>query len=377
MSRIWLRSSVALVLAAAAGLIGWRVLAPAEVLASAATPYPSAVLRALGVTGRTNVAPLIVDGRLRVYAAKRQIRADAPVDAKSVNTARWSFRRWPEQLSGVVAVGHTVISRWSDGELVALDGRTGTITWRSSGPPAPKYDGHRTGAQTVWAPPGLHVADGTVVVTGGGALSAYDVVTGTRRWGVDVPAACTDGFTTAGGAYVCPTGAYDTTSGAAVGGWPAAPYTPIGCDVAASRCAGLRDIAGQGWFTDTLVPGRGTVLDSPGSTIAAGVVFFPAGGGLRVTARTGGTPRSLPAAEVLGAAGDGRVALLTPARHLLVVDPGDGRTVADFPLAVGREKLTWSPGGWQVVDGHVAIERLSTNSPGEYFTAETVILAGF
>jgi hypothetical protein len=379
--RVLLRLSLALVVAAAGFLICWRVLAPAEVLASATTPYPSAAERAPGVTGRTNVAPLIVDGGIRVFAAKRQIRADAPVDAKSTNTARWSFRRWPQQLSGVVAIGHTVVSRWSDGQVVALDARSGTLAWRVDGPPATGYGGHRTGAATVWAPPGLHVTEDAVVVSRGEVLAAYDVGTGIQRWRTSVPAACSDGFTTAGGAYVCPTGAYDTATGAALAGWPSGPYTPIACEVAASRCPGLRDAAGRGWFTDTATPRRGLVLDHPDSTIEAGLVCYPADGALQVATTTGTIVRGFPAAAVLGASPGQQLVLLTPERHLLLADPHDGRIVADFPLAVDQERLAWSPGRWQVANGYLAIERLTPDGPADpdapdhYFTVETVILA--
>ncbi|WP_309246285.1 hypothetical protein [Verrucosispora sioxanthis] len=87
-----------------------------------------------GVTGRLPVAPLIVDGRLRVYAAPRQVYADQPVDSRSRRTPYWSFRRWPASLDAVVASGTTVVSRWSDGQLVAIDARTGRVAWRAAGP---------------------------------------------------------------------------------------------------------------------------------------------------------------------------------------------------------------------------------------------------
>ena len=381
MFRAWLRSLCALVAAAAFVLTGWRVLAPAEVLAPASTPYPALAAHPPGVTGRTNAAPLIVDGRLRVYAAKRQVRADAPVDGKTVMTPRWSFRRWPQQLSGVVAIGPTVVSRWSDGELVAIDGRSGELAWRAEGPPAPGYRGHRIGAGTVWAPPGLHVAAGIVVVTGGRQLSGYDVHSGARRWTTEVPATCTDGFTTAGGQYVCPTGCYDTTTGRPLGSFPTGPYAPVGCAVAAAHCAGLRDGAGQGWFTDGPRPRRVEALDRPGSTIAGGLVFFTEGGSLRAAEPAGAVLRGYPGdARVLGASA-GHILLLTAGRGLLVVDPRTGASRAEFPLAVGTEHLTWNPGRWQVTDGHVAIERLAVDAPadpetpGYYFTVDTVIIA--
>jgi outer membrane protein assembly factor BamB len=357
---VLLRTLLALVVAAGAVLIGWRVLGPAEVLDPATTPYPAIADRSPGVIGRTNVAPLIVDGRIRVYASKRQVRADAPADAKTVMTARWSFRRWPEQLAGVVASGTTVVSRWSDGELVAIDGRTGLIRWRTPGPAAGGFEGHRTGASTVWAPPGLHVGADVVVAAG----TAYDLDSGTRRWSV---AGCADGFTTAGGQYVCPAGVVDLTTGAAAPAWPAGPLTPLGCETASSNCAAVRDRTGQGWRTDTATPRRSPGLDPSGSIAAltpAGPVELP----------------GYPGSQYLGES-NGNLVLLRPDRHLIEVDPRTGAQLADFPLAVGTERLTWNPGRWQVTDGYVAIERLAVDGPadpdepGYYFATETVILA--
>ncbi len=120
--------------AAAAGIIAYRVLAPAEVSTPARDDYPARSMPDPGVTGRLPVAPLIVDGRLRVYAAPRQVYADQPVDSRSRRTPYWSFRRWPASLDAVVASGTTVVSRWSDGQLVAIDARTGRVAWRAAGP---------------------------------------------------------------------------------------------------------------------------------------------------------------------------------------------------------------------------------------------------
>ena len=370
---------LALVVAAAAVLIGWRVLRPAEVLATVKPPYPRVPAVWPHVIGRIPVAPLIVGDRVRVYASKRQIRADAPINADTVRTAIWSFRRWPEQLSGVVAAGRTVISRWSDGDLVAIEGDTGKIVWRAPGPPAPGYSGHRTGAATVWGPENLRVAGPSVLVTAGGQISAYEVSTGTRRW--TSATACDDGFTTAGGQLVCPSGALDAVTGATVASFPAGPYTPIGCDVAWSACAGLRDAAGHGWLTGGATPVRAAALDRPDATVAAGLVFFPSGDTLRsVDPRTGAVRHDYPAAQVLGVAA-GRVVLLTEDRTLLAIDPRSGRTVASYPLAYLSEDLIWDPGRWQVTDRFVAVERLardrpdSPDTPGYYFSVDTVVLA--
>lgn len=270
MTRVLLRILAAALLLVVSGLIGWRVLAPTELSATATEPYPSAPAASRGVTSRLNVAPLIVDGRVRVYAAKNQVRADGPVTAEQVYTALWSFRRWPEQLSAVVASGTTVVSRWSDGKIVALDGRTGEVVWRADSPAASGYAGHRTGAGTVWAPPGLRLAADTLVVTQDQTLAGYDLGTGSVVWKTSAPAGCSDGFTTTGGAYACATGAFDVSSGTPVTGWPAAPYQPVGC--VTSGCAGFRDSAGQGWLATSARPRRAPVLDDPGATIAAGVV---------------------------------------------------------------------------------------------------------
>ncbi|WP_430781352.1 PQQ-binding-like beta-propeller repeat protein [Actinoplanes sp. G11-F43] len=271
MTRVLLRILAAALLLVVSGLIGWRVLAPTELSAPATEPYPPAPAPTSGVSSRLSVAPLIVDGRVRVYAAKNQVRADGPVTAEQVYTALWSYRRWPEQLSAVVASGTTVVSRWSDGKIVAVDARTGEVVWRADGPAAPGYSGHRTGAATVWDPPGLRLAGGVVVVTQDQDLVGYDLSTGSVLWKTAVPAECADGFTTTGGAYLCATGAYDVLSGTPVGGWPAAPYSPVGC--VTSGCAGFRDGSGQGWLATAAQPRRAPALDDPGATIAAGVVI--------------------------------------------------------------------------------------------------------
>ena len=353
MSRVLLRSLAALVLAAAAGLIGWRVLAPAEVLSPAATPYPLPSVSTAQVTGRTNMAPLIVDERIRVYAGQRQVRADGPVDAKTVNTARWSLRRWPASVSGVVASGTTVVSRWSDGVLAAVDARSGREVWRVNGGPAPPFDGHRTGASTVWAPVGLHVAADSVLVQADQKLSAYEVESGSLLWTVTVPTGCGDGFTTLGGQYFCATGGFDAVTGVALPAYGEGPYTPLTCGVALSACQGMRDRTGQGFVTVGTTPQRIVQRDF-----------------VVVDGRVEGVPAGV---QVLGVS-QGRLVVLTADRHLQVVRSGD--VVADFPLAVGSEKLDWKPGLWQVTDGWVAIERLAASGPAsDYFTVDTVIIA--
>uniref|UniRef100_UPI0039B6D269 outer membrane protein assembly factor BamB family protein n=1 Tax=Micromonospora sp. RTP1Z1 TaxID=2994043 RepID=UPI0039B6D269 len=162
-------TAIAAVLAVgAAAAVVYRVLAPAEVSTVARRSYPPAATPGVGVIGRLPVAPLIVDGRLRVYAGTRQVYADQPVDGKHRVTPFWSYRRWPAKLDGVLASGTTVISRWSDGTVVALDARTGRVAWRADGPePGPVPKPRRTLASPVWNPAGLHLTrtgDGRAVL---------------------------------------------------------------------------------------------------------------------------------------------------------------------------------------------------------------------
>jgi outer membrane protein assembly factor BamB len=377
---VLLRASAAVLLLLATILVGWRILKPAEVLATSRTPYPPLVVSAPSVTGRINVAPLIVEDRLRVYAAKHQLRADEPVYGRTVFTTRWSLRRWPEQLSGVVASGATVVSRWSDGELVALDGRTGKVVWRASGPQAPDYAGHRTGAATVWDPPGLRIAAGTVVVTAGQELLAYDVSTGAERWRATVPAGCADGFTTTGGAYVCSTGAYDLAGGQPVPNWPAGPFTALGCAVADSGCAGFRDAAGHGWLTGSVAPSRSIALDRPDATVAAGVVVSAANGVVTAYKDDGSTLWSWTGqAEVLGGV-TGRVLLFTPDHYLVGLDSAGGAERYRFRLAFKKEDDRWDLSGLMVSEHYMAMERRrddgpdDPDSPNYYYATDTVLL---
>jgi hypothetical protein len=343
-TRVLVRSVLALVLMAAAGVVLWRVLAPAEVLAPATDPYPAAVRRASGVIGELAGAPLIVDGRFRVYGLTRQIKADAPVDGKAQYTPRWSFRRWPQRLAGVVATGSIVVSRWSDGQIVAIDGHTGRIAWRLDGPPA---GGFTDGATAVWAPPGLAVAGATVLVAADRRVRALNAATGAVRWAAGCSAF---GFATAGGRVVCGDAVYDAATGAVAPGWPAGPLTPLGCDVAASGCRGVRDAAGEGWLTTGPDPRRARGLDEPGSTVASDLALIPTDEG--VVARSALTGHEIwrgPAGTVLGSTRTA-VYVLTAANDLIGLDPASGEARLRIPLGVGERAQRW-----QVAGGYVAV----------------------
>ncbi|MFI5932518.1 PQQ-binding-like beta-propeller repeat protein [Actinoplanes sp. NPDC051494] len=382
MTRKLFSALAAVVVLVVSALIAYRVLRPAEVVETATEPYPVArTAPAAGVLGKITMAPLIVDGRLRVYAGERLVKADAPVDAETMFTPLWSYRRWPEKLTGVVASGTTVVTSWDNAELVALDARTGKIRWRSPGTAAQAFDG-RTGSAAVWSPPGLHVAGTTILdVDSRRTLTAHEAAAGTQLWSVELPAGCVDGFVTVGGNYVCGEGAWDTTTGKPARSWPVGPSTPVGCDVARSACAGLRDAAGQGWLTATNRPTRTPALDDPSATAGGGLVLTTADG--KVTA-SGQAVWTWPGeATILGVRGQ-KVALLAADFSLVTLDVTTGAQLARFPLYVDDERVEpWKPTGWQLTDTWLAIERIHIDAgtdphePNHFYTVDPVILAAF
>lgn len=388
-----------------------RVLAPAEVETVARDPYPEAPAPTVGVIGRLPVTPLVVDGRLRVYAGTRQVYADQPVTGRHRVTPFWSYRRWPATLVGVLAEGTTVVSRWSDGKLVALDARTGRVAWRADGPvPGSVPKPRRTFAATVWDPAGLHVArtaDGLEVLlaAGPGAVGGYALADGRRLWRADVGRGCrTDVGSTASGDLVgvdnCAGPAAvelrDAGTGAVRTRWrpPDAPgqlvVTPVGCRDGHSGCRGLRTAGpggehSRGWLvTDPGQPVAAPGLDAPGSVLDGERVVDTSDGVV-----VGRSPRTgeelwrradVHPARVL-AQEPGRVHLLTDRRELVTLDPLTGASRSEFVLDVGRDGIGWRPGRAYAVDGYVAVERVrehateADDDQGWFLMAEPVLLA--
>ncbi|MEU5782425.1 PQQ-binding-like beta-propeller repeat protein [Micromonospora lupini] len=404
--------AVAVLLAVAAvAVIVHRVLAPAEVSTPARGDHPAAPRPAAGVVGRLPVAPLIVDGRLRVYAAHRQVYADRPVDGRHRTTPYWSYRRWPAELTGVVASGSTVISRWSDGRLVALDASTGRVRWRADGPVPPRSTAvvRRTGAATVWDPPGLllaDLADGRTVltVTGDTQARGVDVAGGRELWRADLPGGCRNdlGTTATGqviGLDICAGPATIEFRDAATGvvgrrwrpsgGADRLVVTPLGCRTGRSDCLGLRtagsgDAGGRGWVLGSGPPLAAPALDPAGATLAGNqIVAVVDGAAVGRSARTGTELWRFPGlgpARVL-AVQQGRVHLLTEANELVTLDPVTGALLSRYTLNVGSDGTGWAPGAVSAEDGYVAVERLrepvdpNGDDQRYYLTSEAVILA--
>ena len=392
---------VVVVALAITGTVAYRVLAPTEVVTPARASYPPAPAVTPGVVGRLAVAPLLVDGRLRLYAAERQVRVDGPVDAAAQLTPYWSYRRWPERLVGVVATGTTVISRWSDGLLVAIDARTGRPTWRAVGPaPAqPRYLGRRTGAATIYAPPGLHTAErgrSVVIVEGVDEVRGYDARTGDELW--RVAGACErDGFTTATGWYVtqdtCSSALRfrEAASGRLLREWRSADgarVEPVGCPVARSGCQGMRGAdSGRGWLIEAGGPVGAPGL-GPQAWLVDGLAVTVDPNRATVSARDARDGRERWRVAVPGAAGaqliavqPGRIHLLTAARELVTVEATTGAERSRFVLRTGREKTNWAPGFAYAAEGFVAVERLRkpvdprAEDDRYYRSAEPVIVA--
>ncbi|MFC7549786.1 PQQ-binding-like beta-propeller repeat protein [Plantactinospora sp. GCM10030261] len=406
--RILAAAATAVLALAATGAVAYRVFAPAEVLAPArVAAYPSAPTSPVGVRGTLPAAPLIVAGRIRVTAADRQVSADGPIDAKYRNSPYWSYRRWPAELTGVLAVAPAddadsgesrVVTRWSDGEVVALDARTGQVAWRASGPATDsRYAGRRTGAETVYHPPGLRLArtaQGVPVLTVAGRteLRGLDPASGRQLWRAEVPAACrVDELTSTAGQLIavdaCATPRVlefrDPATGAVQRRWrPEAPaqaatgeqfrLVGLGCG-AGSDCPAIRLTVGgdettadpdaiTGWLVDRPEPVRAPDLDTPESTVVDGLVVSVAGGQVLARPVRGGEPRwrhRIPADSRLLAVQPGRVHLVDPGNELLTLDSTSGDERSKFDLRYADDGIDWTPGEAYAAAGLVMVERLT------------------
>jgi hypothetical protein len=377
---------VVLLVLAGAGVVVHRVFAPAELQMVARGRYPPASRPVAGVSGELARTPLIVDRRLRVYAAKRQVWADTPIRGRTESTPYWSLRRWPEEVRGVVVSGSTVVSQWSDGELAAVDARTGRTAWRVRVAVDPGgYAGRRTGAATVYEPTALYGARDVVVSTGGGSVHAYEAATGAPLW--TVPDSC-GGVRFAGPAFFgCAAPPvlkrYDLRTGrqladwrppgASDGGWT---LEPLACAVGRSECAAARtrgeNGVSEGWLFEgpeiVTAPGLAAAETWLAGSVAVGPSAPGAAGGVEFTARDASTDAPLwtwrpgrvrdasPARIV--ATEPGAIYLLTVRRTLVVLNPKNGLERTRFTLVrLGQPR--WVPGHVLVRDRFVVVERLT------------------
>jgi outer membrane protein assembly factor BamB len=390
-----LRGVLAVVVLLATGLIGYRVFAPHETLDPARSGYPAPAQATPGLYGMLLAAPLVVDDRLRVYGKADRVWADNPLDARSAESPYWVYRRWPAQLVGVAAIGTTVVSEWSDRELVALDAVHGRIAWRAKAPAGDaRYTGRRTGAATVYEPPDLYTAGRSFVVAGTSDLVAFDAGTGHRLW--SRPAApCRALF---GGEDVlgCQTAStvdlMAAANGDTVGTLPAAGQSqPFACAIVRSGCRGVRTSTGA-WLIGpgsrlTGVP----ALRSPQNWLAGDVVVqrLPDGHitGEPLSGGTGAPLWTYPASgpvepATVIAAEPGRVHLLMSDFDLVTIDTRDGLLLSRFALLNNQDDHPFRPGHVYAVNRFVYIERLLVDGkptdPDQayYYPTPNVLLTG-
>ncbi len=390
----------ALVLLAGSAAIAYQVFAPNEILESPTVPYPEAqVITDERPFSELVAAPLVVDGRLRVYAEKWRVWSDAPVGARYQTSPYWSFRRWPAQVVGVTLAptvngGTVVVTQWSDGEIIAIDARRGVIAWRDSAPIAGSrsYDGRRTGASVVYTPRSLVTArapDRTVViVTAPHSMIGFDASTGARLWSRELTGACEPAAWTGAGLVAVPVcdraelTFFDAASGEERGGWaspdPSTAPVPGLCESSRSECR----VATVGYRTWQL--GADAVLTpvpdlERAAQLAGERVIYQTG--LGVAARriddleplwTWQGRGQLIVADSVG------VYLLTEDRTVLQLSPATGRLVAVGCAAAPNQN--WQLGHVYAAGNYLALERISRGASARdedlayYFEPQPVAL---
>lgn len=388
----------------ATGVVTWRVLQPAEVSTPATTSLPEVTHPPPGSLGVLVSAPLIIDDRIRVYAKKREVWADGPASYHYERSAYWAYRRWPAQVTGVLAVKADrplVVTAWSDGMLVAVDAETGIVAWRVEGGSAlaTQYEGRRTGAQTVYLPPGLFAAGPSTFITVGEQVTARSVATGQTLWTVpapDAPQCHGDTFTAVGGQLLLPDTCtktlvrLDVKSGQALEPIPADAVEPVSCRVGHSDCAAMRVTIGgtvKGFTLTGSSPAPLAALDAPGSLYDGQNVVVPEQDSSSLSAvdtdgRVLWTWRpAAPAPFRLLAADRDRVLLLESDSTLVSLDPATGRFKSYASALMEHEPdLPYEVSRWYVSGTYVVLERINADVPptaGDeeyYFTVRPVLM---
>jgi outer membrane protein assembly factor BamB len=428
--RLAVIGAISAVLLAASGIVLWRVLGPAEVVTPATQRYPDRVIPAPGAIGALMSAPLMLDSRLRVYATQRQVWTDAPPDFKYERSALWSFRRWPAQVVGVLALNGSapgsvpvVVSAWSDGVLVGVDARTGTVGWQVQGEAlGDAYVGRRTGADTVYRPPGLFTgidSDGrTVVVTAGPkTIRGYDPSTGAKRWEVSrsSSADCRGVDFTAPGQYVALDSCagvlhrIDLRTGATLPdlgstGSTATAAEPVSCVIWHSQCPAVRLTSGgkvQAWVLEPSPASpalasaalASPALAEPGSILLHGLTITPDNPAAvtKLTARdlrtgeprwTWEAPWGSPAPALIGTGTD-RIMLLMSDRTMIAVSAESGNELSRASVILSYEPpLPYEVNQVYISGQYVVLERINPGATPDmpdteyYFTHRPVLIAG-
>jgi outer membrane protein assembly factor BamB len=437
--RFVLTGLLVLVVVAAMAVTAYRTLKPAETVSRADKPVPSPEPIKSIQYGELPSAPLIVEGRLRVYTEQRRVFADTPVTAQRMMTPHWSYRRWPAEVVSIVEVEKpasgvglsVVITKWSDGEIVALDAEKGDIVWQAKIDPADgeSFNGRRTGAKTMWEPEDLFVSASAVdkqpvvIATGKNVVEGIDPVNGEIRWTrsfLTEPGCRTNDWTGADTYFVKNTCAkpatleiYDAASGVLLNTWrpPGASIgtdnvtnwfiEPTSCQLGRSGCVMFKAAPTGDVVTYTdAASGLGTItpaywslaadhtikpepIADKDTTVVVGDVIAQqmTGGYIWAFSRT--TGKRLWMSEVNGRliGGDQRnVYLINNDYQLLVLNLETGAVTSSTELRIRpADRFVYSL--YYLHAGYLAIERLQTTKESEiddryYFSQETVVLVG-
>ncbi|HLT10176.1 MAG TPA: PQQ-binding-like beta-propeller repeat protein [Micromonosporaceae bacterium] len=368
---------------AAAVVVVYRVLAPSETLTRPTVPYPEAVV----VTderpfSELRAAPLVLEGRLRVYAEKWRVWSDAPVGERYESTPYWAFRRWPAEVVGVAAaqtvIGPIVVTQWSDGQLIALDARRGEVAWRAQTPAEGRsYDGRRTGASVVYEPRSLRTVrhnDGTaLIVTNTDLVTAFDAATGEPLWRRVRAGGCEPSVWTGASLVVIPDCPGTTLTfvrardGAELGLWPSpeparAPVPQL-CELGRTECR-LIGVGSSSW----LLGPDATLVSVPsperGAHLAGDLVVYPSADGVAARRLRDEDPLWTWSGqgELISADGLG-VYLITEDRTVLGLSPATGQ-LASVGCASSSPNEEWRIGHVQPTgSNYLVLERITSAPP--------------
>jgi len=341
--RLTVAGAIAAVLTVAAGVTVWRVLRPTEVVNPAAVAYPTTLDLVPGKVGALVTTPLIIDDRLRVYAKNREVWADGPANYHYELSAYWSYRRWPAEVVGAVVVRGEhpiVVTAWSDGMLVGIDATAGTVAWRvQSDVLASDYTGRRTGANTVYVPPGLLTSGSTIITVSSKAIRGYrpDGIEAWKRPLITATQCHGDEFTSEEQLLVVDTCTHQlhrirVTDGSDLPtiNISATSVERVSCEAEHSPCQGFR-AAGKAWITRGTDAVESRTLAAAGSVLVDGVVITPdrPDNGTELTGvdETSGATVwrwKAPAPIQLLMAGSDRIFVLLNDRTLATVNPHNG-----------------------------------------------------
>ncbi|MEV8514464.1 PQQ-binding-like beta-propeller repeat protein [Dactylosporangium sp. NPDC051484] len=436
--RFVLTGLLVLVVVAAMGITAYRTLKPAETVSRADKPVPSPEPIESIQYAELASAPLIVEGRLRVYTEQRRVFADTPVTAQRMMTPHWSYRRWPAEVVSIVEVEKpasgvgmsVVVTKWSDGEIVALDAQKGDIVWQVKIEPADgeSFKGRRTGAKTMWAPEDLFVSASAVdkqpvvIATGKDVAVGIDPVNGEVRWtrSFTTEPGCRTNDWTGGDAYFvknsCAKPAtleiYDAATGMLLNTWrPPGASTgenvtnwfiePTSCQLGRSGCAMFKAAPTGDVVTYTdAASGVGTitpaywsfgadhavkpepVADKDNVVVVGDVIAQQMTGGY-IWAFSRSTGQRLWMSEVAGRliGGDQRnIYLINNEYQLLVLNLETGAVTSSTELRIRpADRFVYSM--FYLHAGYLVVERLQSTKESEiddryYFSQDTVVLVG-